>query len=193
MAHCIQKEVGQNIKDKKRVKRVRDGDPSWGGGSGKRRNFQTQGNTSGSVASFGISEGNITGRKKNKIKPTDDTPNRNSQWRSSPDTQSATNKWGPNREVQATLFRLRTRPECPGDNLRGLTGDSNPNCGIAREREKERENFPMKSSNLRHCSSRAPLLTLNVEKLLSVLLLPHSRCSFSSKVRSSSRALLEQP
>ena len=33
--------------------------------------------------------------------------------------------------------------------------DSNPNCGIARERKKkrgkrERENFPMKSSNLRH-------------------------------------------
>jgi hypothetical protein len=31
-AHSLQKEVGQNIKDKKRDKRVRDGDPSWGGG-----------------------------------------------------------------------------------------------------------------------------------------------------------------
>ena len=30
-AHSLQKEVGQNIKDKKRDKRVRDGDPSWGG------------------------------------------------------------------------------------------------------------------------------------------------------------------
>ena len=30
-AHCLQKEVGQNIKDKKRDKRVRDGDLSWGG------------------------------------------------------------------------------------------------------------------------------------------------------------------
>ena len=30
-AHCLQKEVGQNITDKKRNKRVRDGDPSWGG------------------------------------------------------------------------------------------------------------------------------------------------------------------
>ena len=30
-AHCLQKEVGQNIKDKKRDKRVRDRDPSWGG------------------------------------------------------------------------------------------------------------------------------------------------------------------
>ena len=30
-AHCLQKEVGQNIKDKKRDKTVRDGDPSRGG------------------------------------------------------------------------------------------------------------------------------------------------------------------
>ena len=30
-AHSLQKEVRQNIKDKKRDKRVRDGDPSWGG------------------------------------------------------------------------------------------------------------------------------------------------------------------
>ena len=30
-AHSLQKEVGQNIKDKKRDKRDRDGDPSWGG------------------------------------------------------------------------------------------------------------------------------------------------------------------
>ena len=31
-AHSLQKEVGQNIKDKKREKRVRDSDLSWGGG-----------------------------------------------------------------------------------------------------------------------------------------------------------------
>ena len=30
-ANCLQKEVGQNIKDKKRDKRVRDRDPSQGG------------------------------------------------------------------------------------------------------------------------------------------------------------------
>ena len=29
--HCLQKEVGQNIKHKKRDKRARDGDPSWKG------------------------------------------------------------------------------------------------------------------------------------------------------------------
>ena len=27
-AHCLQREVGQNIKDKKRDKRARDGDPT---------------------------------------------------------------------------------------------------------------------------------------------------------------------
>ena len=30
-AHCLQKEVGKNINDKKRGKRGRDGDPSWEG------------------------------------------------------------------------------------------------------------------------------------------------------------------
>ena len=30
-AHSLLNEVGQNIKDKKRDKRVRDRDPSWGG------------------------------------------------------------------------------------------------------------------------------------------------------------------
>ena len=30
-AYCLQKEVGQNTKDKKRDKRVRDRDLSWGG------------------------------------------------------------------------------------------------------------------------------------------------------------------
>ena len=59
-AHCLWKEVGQNIKDKKRDKRIRDRDPSQKGSL--RRSFQTPGNplTGGSVGSFGISEGNIT-------------------------------------------------------------------------------------------------------------------------------------
>ena len=40
------------------------------------------------------------------------------------------------------MLRVRNRPECPEDNLRELTQDSNPNCGIARERgggKRERE------------------------------------------------------
>ena len=52
-----------------RDKRVRDGDPPWGG-SCEGEVFQTAGNsvTSGSVGSFGISEGNVTGRKEKKKK-----------------------------------------------------------------------------------------------------------------------------
>ena len=63
-AHCLRKEVGQNIKDKKRVNRVRDGDPSWEG-SLNRESFQTPGNrlTGGSGGSFRISEGKLTGRE----------------------------------------------------------------------------------------------------------------------------------
>ena len=62
-AHCLQKDVGQNIK--KRDKRGRDRDPSQEGSLKKERSFQTLGNTlsGGSVGSLGISEGKITGRK----------------------------------------------------------------------------------------------------------------------------------
>ena len=34
---------------------------------------------------------------------------------------SATSKWGLNREAWAAVLRVRTRPECPEDNLRELT------------------------------------------------------------------------
>ena len=48
----IRKEVGKNIKDKKRDKRGRDRDPSQEGSLKKERSFQTPGNTlsGGSVA-----------------------------------------------------------------------------------------------------------------------------------------------
>ena len=61
------KEVGKNIKDKKRDKRGRDGDPSQEGSIKKERSIQTPGNTltGESVVSLGTSEGNIT-RRKNK-------------------------------------------------------------------------------------------------------------------------------
>ena len=44
---------------------------------------------------------------------------------------SATSKWGQGREAWAALLRVRTGPECLKDNLRELTRDSNPDCGIA--------------------------------------------------------------
>ena len=43
---------------------------------------------------------------------------------------SATSKRGLGREPQAALLRVRTRPECPEGNLRELTSDSKPDCGI---------------------------------------------------------------
>ena len=71
---------------------------------------------------------------------------------------STTSKWGLNREVRATLLRVRTRPECLEGNLRELTWDSNLNCTIDREMmEKEKrasENYPPQSPNLRHCPHR---------------------------------------
>ena len=57
-------------------------------------------------------------------------PNGNSQGRSSPDAVSATSK-RLGREAPAALLRVRTWPDCPEDNLRELTSDSKPDCGIA--------------------------------------------------------------
>ena len=64
-AHCLRKEVGKNIKDKKRDKRGRHGAPSWEGSLKKERSFQTPGNSppAESVENLGTTEGNITGRK----------------------------------------------------------------------------------------------------------------------------------
>ena len=44
---------------------------------------------------------------------------------------STTSKHGLGREVQAALLRVRTGSECPKGNLRELTWDSKPDCGIA--------------------------------------------------------------
>ena len=54
---CLQKEVVfENIKDKKRDKRIRDEDPSWGGSAEGGVVSKHQGNpfTGGSVGSFGM-------------------------------------------------------------------------------------------------------------------------------------------
>ena len=62
-------EVAQNIKDKKRDKRVRDGDPSQKGSreGGEVSKHQETFSLGGSVGSFGISGGNITGKGKKKV------------------------------------------------------------------------------------------------------------------------------
>ena len=43
---------------------------------------------------------------------------------------SATSKQGLDREALAALLRVRTGPESLEGNLRELTRDSNPHCGI---------------------------------------------------------------
>ena len=60
--HSLQKEVGQNIKHKKRDKRVRQGDPSWGGSHEGEVSKHQETLIGEFVGSFGISEGNITRR-----------------------------------------------------------------------------------------------------------------------------------
>ena len=68
-------------------------------------------------------------------------PNSNSQQRSSPDARICHQPAGLDREawVASSILRVRTRPECPVDNLRELMGDSSPNCGSAREEKRERQ------------------------------------------------------
>ena len=48
---------------------------------------------------------------------------------------SAPSKWMLVREVRAALLRVRTRAECPKDNLRELIRASKPDCGIATTRK----------------------------------------------------------
>jgi len=63
--YTVHKEVGKNIKDKKRGKRGRGRAQSQEGSLKKERSFQTPGNTltAKSVTSLGTTEGNITGRE----------------------------------------------------------------------------------------------------------------------------------
>ena len=74
------------------------------------------------MGSLGISEGNITGRRKKKKK----THPQNTHLTATPSGEvaqmltSANSKWGLNRKAWAALLRVRTGPECPGNNLREL-------------------------------------------------------------------------
>ena len=102
-AHCLRREVGQNIKDKKGDKRARDGDPSWEW-SLNRGSFQSPGNprAGGSEGSFQISEGNLTGRK-NWIRPTDYVPRDNSQQKGTPDARARHQQVGAKRRGAGSI------------------------------------------------------------------------------------------
>ena len=73
------------------------------------------------MGSFGISEGNITRRKKKKYPPQITHLTTTPRGEVAQTLPSATSKWGLNREARAALLRVRTRPECPEKNLRELT------------------------------------------------------------------------
>ena len=47
--------------------------------------------------------------------------NHNSQWRSSPDAHTCHQRAGAEQEGMSCMLRVRTRPECPENNLRELT------------------------------------------------------------------------
>ena len=53
------------------------------------------------------------------------------------------------------MVTIMTRPKYPEGNLRKLTGDSNPNCGLAGRGRGAGGNYPTKSPNLRHCQARS--------------------------------------
>ena len=56
---------------------------------------------------------------------------------------SAISKQGLDREAPAALLKVRPGPDCPEGNLKELRGESNPDCGIARERQKKREKLSL--------------------------------------------------
>ena len=115
-AQSLWKEVGQNIKDKNRDKRVRG--RSFLGREMWRRSFHTAGNPliGGSMGSFGISESNITRRKnkqtnKQTNKPTEYIPNHNykQRWRSGTDACSRHQQLGAG-QGDVGCITLRTGP-----------------------------------------------------------------------------------
>ena len=68
------------------------------------------------MGSFGISNGNTTGRKKKERKPQITHLTTTPSGEVAQELASATSK----QEAQAALLRVRTGPECPEDNLRKL-------------------------------------------------------------------------
>ena len=95
--HSLWKEVGQNIKDRKAKELGMETCPGrefW------RRSFDTVENplTGGSVGSFGISEGNVTGRKKKK-NPQNTRLSTTVSREVAQMLMSATSEWGLDREA----------------------------------------------------------------------------------------------
>ena len=77
------------------------------------------------MGSLGISESNITSRKKKKKKknPQNRCLTATASGEAAQTLASTTSKQGPDREAWAAqlVLRVRSGPECPEDNLRELT------------------------------------------------------------------------
>ena len=73
------------------------------------------------MESFGISEGNIIGRKKKKKQPTVEVANHNSKQNKSQDASVCHQGVGAGQGGEVCMLRVGTKPECPEDNLRELT------------------------------------------------------------------------
>ena len=53
-----------------------------------------------------------------------------------------------NREARVALLRVASGPECPEGNVRELMRESNPNCGVARERERKKRERERKTQSI---------------------------------------------
>ena len=128
---------GRTKYKRQKGKRVRDGDLSWEGVVKEKFWHSRKPSHRWVCGEFWNlrRQHNWEGKKKKK-KPTEYMPNHNRQWRSSTDAHVC-HKWvGAGQGGTVCMLRVRTRPECPEDNLRELTWDSNPNCGITRKKKK---------------------------------------------------------
>ena len=103
-----------------------------------------------SVWSFGISEGNMTRKKRKTI-----TNTQNAHLTATASGQVAqmfmsfTRQWGLGREVWGTssVLRVGTKPECPEDNLRELMWDSTQTMGSPERPKKKKRDFHLKVPN----------------------------------------------
>ena len=147
-AHSLWKEIGQNIKDKKRDKRVRD-ETHPGEGVVKEEKFP---NSRKPFHWWVCGEfWNLRGKHNQEGKKKQTTQNRCLTTTPSGEvTQTLMSAAG--QRGSGCMLRVRTGPECPENNMRELTWDRNPNWGIAREREKKKRIFPWKA--LTWCGAR---------------------------------------
>ena len=108
-AHSLLKEVGQNIKDKKRDKRLRDGDPSWGGNR-EGGEVSRQQEAFSQVGLWGVLESQRATEPGGK-NSTEYVPNHDSQQRSSPDARVWHQQVGAGWGGSGCMLRTRTWPE----------------------------------------------------------------------------------